>query len=288
MNLRATLFGAILFGAAFAATAASSRVIVEQPRAFGYVIGDIATQRILLQLNGHSFVPEALPAPGRASIWFDRRAVRTETDARGFRWLVIDYQLMNASKSVALAPLPALKLSSKDAGETLQVDAWQLSVSPLTPEKPLARVGLGSLRPDRGSVPVPLLLTQRALVFSVTGLVATLLAWLAWWRWRNWRASAAQPFAIASRELRSLDDAAPEAWHAMHRAFDGTAGRAIRLETLPQLFERAPQLLAFRPLIEQFYVQSAQRFFAGQAPSNNVPVHALCRDLRRIEKRHES
>jgi mxaA protein len=261
---------------------------VEQPRAFGYVIGDIATQRILLELNGRPFTPESLPTPGRASIWFERHAIRTETDARGRRWLAIDYQLMNAPKSVALASLPALKLSSKTAGESLQVTAWPLSVSPVTAEKPLTRAGLGTLRPDHNTIPTPLLFTQRAHTLSVIALFATLAIWLIWWRWRNWRATSSQPFAIASREIRKLDDTSPEAWHALHRAFDGTAGRAIRAETLPLLFDKAPQLRPFESLIEQFYTQSALRFFAGQPTKNTVPIHALCRDLRQIEKRHES
>jgi len=89
------------------------------------------------------------------------------------------------------------------------------------------------------------------------------------------------------REMRNFDDNAPEAWHALHRAFDGTAGRTVRPETLPTLFQRAPQLQPCRAPIEQFFAQSAMRFFAGQATSGTVSVHALCRDLRRIEKRHE-
>ena len=283
---------AMLTTASAAPSTTSPGATVEQPRAFGYVIGDIATQRILLELNGRPFTPEFLPTPGRASIWFERHAVRTETDTHGRRWLAIDYQLMNAPKSVAIASLPALKLNSKTAGESLQVAAWILSVSPVTSEKPLARAGLGTLRPDRNAIPAPLLLTQRALIFSVTALLATLALWLVWWRWRNWRATSLQPFAIASREIRKLDDTSPEAWHALHRAFDGTAGRAIRTETLPVLFEKAPQLRPFAGLIEQFYAQSTLRFFAGQATthatSTAVPIRALCRDLRQIEKRHES
>jgi mxaA protein len=120
-------------------------------------------------------------------------------------------------------------------------------------------------------------------------LAATLAAWLAWWAWRNRRAHSSQPFAVALRQLhdRKLDDSAPEAWHALHRAFDETAGRAIRPETLPVLFERAPQLTPLRALIEKFYAESARRFFANAPTSEPIAIGALCSDLRRIEKRHE-
>ena len=63
--------------------------------------------------------------------------------------------------------------------------------------------------------------------------------------------------------------------------------RVTRTETLPALFRQSPQLQPMRPGIEEFFNQSAARFFEGRAPERAVSVHALCRELRRIEKRHE-
>ncbi len=273
---------------ASAASAVPANAIVEQPRSFGYVIGDVVTQRVLLRLGGKEFVPAELPTTGRAGVWFERRAVRIETDAQGRRWLAIDYQLMNSPQSLAVATLPAWKLASKDAQSELRVAAWPMTVGPLTPERLFARAGLGNLRPDRSAALIVLAPMQRRFAASIALLIATIGAWLAWWAWRNWRASSAQPFAAALREMRHVDDTTAAAWHALHRAFDATAGRAVRAETLPALFDRAPQLQPMRTAIEQFFSQSAARFFAGQEPRSPVSVHALCRELRRIEKRHES
>ena len=287
--------------------AVKPNAIVEQPRSFGYVIGDVFTQRVLLVLDGHPFVPAELPEPGRAGIWFERRAVRTETDSQGRQWLAIDYQLMNSPQALAIATLPAWKLVSKEPGANprttaagdaagrieerhnseLRVAEWPMTVAPLTPEKAFARASLGTLRPDRAPVLVPVVPVQRALTLALVLLTATVAAWLGWWLWRNYRASASQPFALAVREMRHVDGTSAEAWLALHRAFDGTAGRALRAETLPGWFARAPQFAPLRAPIEQFFTQSAARFFAGQPPAQPVSVHALCRELRRIEKRHE-
>jgi mxaA protein len=264
-----------------------ANAIVEQPRSFGYVIGDVVTQRVLLRLGGKEFVPAELPTTGRAGVWLERRTVRIETDAQGRRWLAIDYQLMNSPQSLAVATLPAWKLASKDAQSELRVAEWPMTVG-ADPERPFARAGLGNLRPDRSAALIVLAPMQRRFAASIALLIATIGAWLAWWAWRNWRASSAQPFAAALREMRHVDDTTAEVWHALHRAFDATAGRAVRAETLPALFDRAPQLQPMRTAIEQFFNQSAARFFAGEEPRSPVSVHALCRDLRRIEKRHES
>lgn len=262
---------------------------VQQPRPFGYVVGDVFRQRVLLSLNGQSFEPAELPTPGRAGIWFERRAIHTESDSSGQHWLVIDYQLLNSPQAVAVATLPAWKLHSKASPEIeLRVAEWPITVGPLTPERPFTQAGLGALRPDHRADLIDVATTERALAIAVVLLLLTLVSWLAWWSWRNWRASSSQPFANALREMRSVEDNAPEAWLALHRAFDSTAGRALRLESLPAWLDRTPRFGSLRPVIEQFFNQSAARFFAGEMPQQTVSVHSLCRDLRRIEKRYES
>jgi mxaA protein len=270
------------------ACAASLQATVEQPRSFGHVIGDLVTQRVLLNAGGKEFVPAELPTTGRLGVWFERRAVRVDTDARGRRWLAVTYQLMNSPQALRVVTLPAWKLKSRGSGDELSVPEWPMSLGPLTPEEPFSRAGLGGLRPDRTASPIPLAPIQRGFGIGVAGFILCLGAWGAWWVWRGWRSSARQPFAVACREIEKVQGAAPEAWHALHRAFDRTAGRAVHGESIDLLFQRAPQLLPMRASIEQFYRQSGARFFGGETPESLLSVPALCRDLRRIEKRYES
>jgi mxaA protein len=110
---------------------------------------------------------------------------------------------------------------------------------------------------------------------------------MGWLGWREWRASASQPFARALRDMRRHEDTAPQAWHALHRAFDRTAGQVTQSATLPDLFRHAPQLLPLRARVEQFFIQSGERFFGAGLPAQPLSVRKLCADLRRIEKRHE-
>jgi len=66
--------------------------IVQQPRPFGYVLGDTLAQRVLLESRGRNFYPASLPPVERAGLWFARRSSRVERAEDGHRWLVIDYQ----------------------------------------------------------------------------------------------------------------------------------------------------------------------------------------------------
>lgn len=275
------------------AGAATSNAVVQQPRSFGYVIGDIVTQRVLLEDRGRPIVPSALPPPGPAGVWLERRASRVETDERGKHWLAIDYQIINSPQALKMISLPALKVPATGGGSELAVSAWPISVAPLTPERPFANGSLGILRPDRNAPLIDTAPITRSLVSLVVILLALIAAWVAWWMWRNWRASAQLPFGVAVREMRGVDENDARAWKALHRAFDSTAGEVVRADALGVLFQRAPQFERLRSPIERFYAESRARFFgasAAPAPAGGgaLSLHGLCADLRKIEKSRET
>jgi mxaA protein len=267
---------------AYGDEAAVPAAVVQQPRAFGYVVGDVVTQRVLLEADGRRFEPAELPRTERLGVWLERRPSHIERDASGREWLAVSYQIVNAPQSLTTVTLPTWVLDQK-----VRIPEWPLSVGPLTPREVFDSGGLRSLRPDR---PAPTLATApiaRQLVLWSLALALTLAAWLAWFLHRNRRASANLPFARALREIRAADDTAPQAWQSLHRAFDETAGRVIQRESLATLFQRAPHLVPCRAQIETFYSESSERFFGAGSASQAVSVRELCRDLRRLEKRHE-
>lgn len=254
---------------------------VEQPRPFGYTVGDIATQRVLLP---DGFAPTALPEAARASVWLERRPARIERGPDGRRWLAVDYQVVNAPKTLANVTVPAWQLAGPPGTPVLRVAAAPISVGPLT-APPAAGQAL-PLRPDR---PAPAIETGpilRLLWLWVAALAATLAAWLAYAAWNSWRARSALPFGRALRELRSQDHTPLAAHVALHQAFDRTAGQVVHTGTLAALFERAPYLQALRPQIERFYTQSAALFFGSGLPTDAESPQALCRELHRLERRH--
>ena len=179
--------------------------VVEQPRPTGYFVGDLLTQRVLLQRDSRHYAPASLPAPGRVNGWFERRRATFETDASARRWLVIEYQLLNAPKAVTAATLPGwqLTLESDDtsAPVTLKIPAASINVAPLSPPGSPEQVGTRDLRPDHVPPHIATEPIRRAVVFSGGGFGVTLAAWLAWVMWRNRRADTTQPFARALREL---------------------------------------------------------------------------------------
>jgi len=273
---------------------AAHGVVVEQPRAFGHVIGDVLAQSVLLERNGAEVTPEALPPSGRVGMWLERRGAQIEKRADGRRWLRVEYQIVNSPEKLRNIQIPAWELKVSPPGGPLLVPAASIDVGPLTLE-PGARGSDAStlqgaeaaLQPDRAA---PLIQTARLRQWAVlwtAALAASLLAWLAWLGWRNHVAAANQPFARAARELRRLDDTSEQSWQCLHRAFDRTAGRVVQRETLPELFRRAPHFEPVRAAIEQFFSQSSERFFGSGLAATPMSVRALCGELRRLEKQYE-
>jgi mxaA protein len=258
--------------------------VVLQPRAFGHVLGDVVQQRVLLEAGGRAFEPKSLPAAARLGAWFERRPARLEWDAVLRRWLVIDYQIINAPKELANVVLPGWQIAAAGGGAPLKVPRWALSVAPLTPAE---RPSVAGMRPDLEPPRVARAPLQASLATALAALAVTVLAWLAWWGWRVRRAAARQPFARALRAMRGLDAREPRAWQALHRAFDQTAGRVVQAATLPALFEAAPHLTQLRGGIEAFFRQSSTIFFGSADAAGPVSPRELCERLRRLERRHE-
>lgn len=277
--------------AAEPASSPATLATVEQPRAFGHTVGDVLTQRVLLQSGGHDVGSVAPPSVGRIDIWLERRPVRFETDSEGRRWMVIDYQIVNGAQTLTKIALPALSLTSA-SGATLQVAEWAASVGPLTAASAFGEGDLKPLRPDRLAPMLPTAPLRRQLGFALGLLIVTLLAWLGWWLWRTRRESARLPFARAWRQIQRLDaahaDSSPQAWFCVHRALNETAGHVVQPGSLANLFARAPYLQPLGTQLEHFYQHSSERFFTPAAGGDrSYPLHALCRALYRAEKRHQ-
>ncbi len=273
------------------AAAATYAARIDAPRAFGHTIGDVMSERVLLVAAGRDVGNVEPPASGRIDLWLERRPARVEADRSGRRWLVLDYQITNAPRSLTQIALPALSLRI-GGGDVLQADAWPISVGPIIADTGIAPTGIAAagsgavgidvseqaneplavsgatlaMQQDRGVAPLPLAPIKQRIGYALAGLVSTLAGWLAWWLWRNHRDAAQLPFARGWRQMRArCASGAPipadAAWRIVHRALNETAGQVIHRHSLSRLFARAPWLAPMQPQLEQFYERSQAQFF---------------------------
>ncbi len=282
---RRSFIAALLLSAAFAAAAAP-----EQPlRDFGYFIGDVLTQRVPLQRAGENLELAEAPPNGRTGRWLRRLASASQRDEAGRNWLLLEYQIINSPREPVTVALPELHLRVVD-GEPLAVAPVPISISPLTPAAGAGGGDMPGIRPDRPPVPPDTAVAARRLQLGGLALGITLAAWLGWWLWRLYARAERAPFAAALQRLRALEadrlDENPEAWLALHRAFNATAGRSVTGSDIGVLMRQAPWLASQRTRIDEFFDNSALRFFAQDPRPAAFALRELARDLYRAEKRH--
>lgn len=263
--------------------------VTNPTRAFGYSLGDIVEQKVLLRKGGETLTLIELPVEQREGRWVTRRKVSVSADGQ---LLTMRYQVVNAPPDVRAVSLPELALQSTENVE-INIPAWEFTIAPLIPAStdPESRVPLmqDDWRPQLPTGDV----RMRHLKKLGMALAATLLSWLLWLVWRNWREANTLPFVQAYNKLRhvktknaSQDEA--DSWLILHRAFDQSAGRSIAAGSVPALLARVPWLKPMEADISQFFDRSSARFFSAETSQQSFDLKALAKRLYLAEKQHTS
>ncbi|HSV69224.1 MAG TPA: hypothetical protein VLI72_03865 [Methylibium sp.] len=294
-----------LLAPALAATLTSAlaqvdlRATTEEPRAFGYQVGDIATRVVHVDVpDGLRLDADSLPTPGRISAALDLRALsRSERGIPGGTRVRLDFvfQVFAAPVAPRIVDLPTLELRFEggDRHQALRVDPWPLAVSPVGPEAASPRHGLGELRPD---LPPPaadtaglrrLVLAGAAVAILIGGWLAVVYFGLPWWGRRH------RPFGVAWRELQAArrrgalgEEAAACAAIArrLHAALNASAGHVLFAEGVEGFIAAAPRYAPLREDLLRFFERSRSAFFAAAPAGDQRWLLDLARALRDAER----
>jgi mxaA protein len=265
----------------------------DEPRAFGYQVGDLVRRRVVVHVPaGLALDTSSLPRPGARGSALELRSVLREPSAQGEQ-LVLEYQVFFAPTAVRTFEMPAftLRYTGTPRDQDLRVDAWPVTVAPLVPVEVSPRTGLGELQPDDAPTHLDTAPARWRLVAWVSGIAAILLYLAAlrfglpWWDRRQ------RPFAQAWRTLRALPaEPADAVWRAacrqVHAALDATAGAVLFERDVPGLMERHPTFAALGDDVRRFLQLSRREFFAGGArdAADAAWLVGFCRRCRDAER----
>ena len=271
---------------------------VDEPRAFGYTVGDVVTRSIRLEVPAWLTLDEtSLPQSGQRGKALELRALRLLGHGQQ-REVQLDYQVFVSPRELRVLDMPAFTLRFNGAPrvQTLRVDAWPVMVAPLAPVDAPTRQGLGELRPDTA----PPLRDTAALRLRLglwAGLLAAALATLAWvYVGLPWRARQRRPFGQAWRSLRRLPPVPTalqrrDAYVRLHQALNATAGQAMFEPGLDRWLAAQPRFAPLHNELRVFFQRSRSQFFAGPAAAESAGTHAdrdwliqFCRRCRDLER----
>lgn len=252
-----------------AADAPTLQAHVDEPRAFGWQVGDVLQRRISIDVPaGLGLDATSLPRPGARGRALELRAVRRDA-AAGREEIVLEYQVFLAPAAVRTLEMPPviLHFEGRPRAQDLRIDAWPVTVAPLVPVDVSPRRGLGELQPDVDAPPVPTgaLRTRLAVWLSLAAGLAASLALvhfgLPWWNRRH------RPFARAWPELRRLGRGADDAlaWRAacerLHAAFNESGGEVLFERGVERFVARRTGFAPLREDIRRFLAMSRRGFF---------------------------
>ncbi len=291
------LIACALHGAAQAQGAGVLRVEASEPRAYGWQVGDRVQREVsVFAPTGWELDAASLPKAGGRGQAIELRSVqlRSSSEGAGRRHdLMLEYQVFLAPSKVRTIEIPPFRLRFAGPGriEEPLVEAWPVTVAPLTGPEVSSRRGLGEMQPDHAP---PLIDTaparwRLACIAVVAMLLLGLLAVMH--LGPPWRTARSRPFGVAWRQLRRMP-AQPavtrwrEALQQMHAAMNRSAGEVVFEAGLARLVEQQPAFAPLQADLSRFLEISRQEFF-GSAPHQDADVTwlvDLCRRCHAAER----
>ena len=273
-------------------------VFADEPRAFGWHLGDVVARRIRIDAPPGTVLDAAnLPRPG----------VRGgAVELRGLDWLhggpdtmaahhelILRYQLMRSPPELRSYELPAVvfRFDGATPVQEARLDGWGLMASPLVPADAPTRRGLGALRPDASPMPIDTRAVRlRMIGYGAAGLL--LLAYLAHvYLEVPWRQRRNRPFAAAWRTLRappagSAQDQKKAAYMQLHGAFNASNGEVLFETGIDWFVARHPRFAPLRGEMRQFFQASKRVHFGSPAAGDGSreQLLAFCRRCRDAER----
>ena len=295
MTRAASLVTAALLSAVLPAAAAPETLSASsaEPRAFGYMVGDLVSRRIALHVpDGLALDADSLPRAGSRGRALELQRVVLHRSLAGVpESLQLDYQVFLAPREVRVLEMPPIELRFDGSRpQTLRIDAWPVTVAPLTPPEPSSREGLGEMRPDREPPRVDTAAARIRLALE-GGALLLLLGYLAnVYLMLPWASHRRRPFARAWKALSALPphpEAAQRraAFERVHAALNETAGEVLFEPGLDRFVAQRPRFAPLRGELARFFAASRTEFFAGRDDGfDALWLVALCRRCRDLER----
>jgi mxaA protein len=280
MTARAAALSLLLVGTAHGA---ALQATTEEPRAFGYQVGDVVQRRINVEVpEGLVLDENSLPRPGARGTALELRALR-----RSGGLIELDYQVFLSPVEARTLEMPSftLRYEGPPRAQEVRIESWPVTVAPLMPLEVSPRTGLGELQPDAAP---PLFDTRaRSLrLLAHAALMAALLAYLAFvYLGLPWWGAQRRPFALAWRQL---NPAPPwrEACRHVHAALNQSAGEVLFENGIDRFIARHRAFAPLKEDIARFLRLSQREFFEGGArdADDTAWLTAFCKRCRNAER----
>ena len=286
---KALVFSGFLFLAlSTSANIRIERLDIQQPRSFGYQIGDKLQRVINLDLRSpYELDVHSLPKSGKLNQWLSvdkpEIVVREKSGSTQYT-ITLTYQIININSEIDDIPLPSHNVLYKDSDNdndgksfTALIPPSRLGISMLTDK---TKKNIQPARP-------PVLLPQSTgNMYLLAAFLCCVLVGFAYFKWGLEFFTKNHPFAKACKALKNIplhhvnDDQYRLALEITHRAFNETAGKTVFVEKLDEFFAEHSRFSSLQSSVEEYFMFSRKYFFEGF--ENNEETGYLISDLHTL------
>jgi mxaA protein len=266
---------------------------VQNPRPFGYVIGDEINQRILVEVrHGMDLQYSSLPSKGSINRWLNlnKVSIKKNKGSEGDIYQIdMTYQLFYAPLEVKMLDLPNFTLHFRQFGNTVKQDVpvWHFTAAPLRELAIRQKDGKEYMRPD---INAPLLKSDaaitRLLVFLAIALATGL--YLAWLYGLLTFLPKYQIFKKPARQMAKLSgENADRLFSIMHNALNKLNGKPLFNHRITDFYQRFPRYQQLNTELAWFFKQSNQHFFSADnswSANDAEKIRILCQHCLEIER----
>ena len=274
--------------------------IDDPTRDAGYVVGDVLKRHIVLTIKKpYQLVEETLPIEGYEhryrgqKIGVELLKIQHEADennSRTVHTIDLDYQVFTTGKLAKPAALRAeyVKVRNLKTKDVMQyrIPSFSFRISPLSV------FGAVKLKEEMYPRIPPLTMTPQPLYnklyLALGALALALLGLLYIYGKYAWLPRMGAPFARAYRRIQQVPDSAEglqKAMHAMHTAFNQTAGKTVFSDSLSSFLDTKPNFKPAHAVIKGFFDASHAQFFEDKSSGiNKAELLKLCKHLRDCER----
>ncbi|MGA9727251.1 MAG: nonribosomal peptide synthetase MxaA [Methylocella sp.] len=266
--------GLLFLLAASPAMAQGASVEIKKPRLFGYFIGDIIADDVLITLDsGFALKASSLPAPGTLNYWLNLKSITaTEEKAQDGKTryrLKLTYQTFYDPLEPHWLKIPSFQLIFDNAHQTASVDVpeWSFLSSPIREVSPKESRGNTFIQPDVPPFEKNLGETWRWIYGATVAVLISYFMFAYGRAWVPFRLHPERPFTSTARRLRSLtrktagEDTYRQALILLHLAFNKTGHRAVLADDFPDFLSLYPRFRSEEEDISKFLAASRRTFF---------------------------
>jgi|GEM_PF-4040916 len=268
------------------------------PRTFAYVIGDIITRTIILEVDHpHTLDQKQIPRLGRVNRWLEIRKNNLQIDRhRGFSryQLELEYQIFNSEPGHTEIFLPGFDLILTTSERTLPVVFHNrpIHMTSVTVDDPSRSLEFLDLQPPISPQQVSEFTDWSKIGLAVLGLCFSFLLVVYIYAVLPWVGKLNGPFSQAVRKMRSLRKTTEtrenyhQALRHIHKAFNQTYGKVLLLDDLDSFFQQKPAFSKLRRELTSLFVHSRAYFFSESETSEWTvnKILNICRQCRDIER----